>query len=107
MIQLDHSWNKKAGPLIWGGALSLALTLVAYFLATRSFLSGMALGVIILGLATIQALCQLIFFFHVGAGKGKGWNKTLLIFALFIAFIVIGGSIWIMANLDYNTMPNM
>lgn len=107
MIQLKHPWNKKVGILIAGGVLSLALTLATYFIATQGSMNGRVLGGIILCLATLQALCQFFFFFHVGAGKGKGWNQILLIFALFVVFVVIGGSLWIIANLDYNTMPNM
>jgi cytochrome o ubiquinol oxidase operon protein cyoD len=97
-----NTWSYK--PLIWGLILSLILTLAAYLLAIEGKTT--LIGAI-LGLGFIQALIQLVCFLHVGIESKPHWNLFLFLFMAFIAFIIVGGSIWIMSNLDYNVMPAM
>jgi len=82
-----------------GFILSIALTLAAYFAVTSH--SADALWVIF-GVAIVQLFVQLVFFLHIGKGADRGWTWLFLSFALLVVFIVVGGSLWIMANLNYN-----
>lgn len=88
-----------------GFILSVVLTLSAYFLVVDQILTGTTLALAIVGLAVAQLFVQLVFFLHLGSEKGPRWNQMIFWFALLVVLIVVIGSMWIMANLDYNMMP--
>jgi len=48
---------------------------------------------------------HLVFFLHITTGPDNTNNVMALAFGLLIVFLVIGGSLWIMANLDQNMLP--
>ena len=87
---------------IIGFALSLALTLVAYFAVVNQV--PVTLWVVT-GLALIQLVVQLIFFLHLGQGEDGHWNLVTLISTISIVFILVIGSLWIMHHLNYNMTP--
>lgn len=89
---------------VTGFILAVALTLVAYVLAVNHILTGGALTAAIMGLAAIQLLVQLIFFLHFGRDKEARWMSATFYFMLMILVIIVGGSLWIMHNLNYNMM---
>lgn len=95
---------------IAGFALSIILTLAAYFIADYHIatahhgLSHELLTVGILGLAVVQLVVQLLFFLHLGRGSNAKWNILALLFMLLVVFILVFGSLWIMNNLNYNMM---
>ncbi len=90
---------------IIGFIASLVLTLVAYFLVAGHRFEGGVLLSAILGLAIIQLLVQLICFLHIGHETGPRWNLAALISTLSVIGIVVVGSLWIMAHLNYNMTP--
>ena len=54
-------------------------------------------------LAVVQILVQLLFFLHLGErGRGSRHRLAFFAFTLIVLFILVGGSLWIMANLNYN-----
>jgi cytochrome o ubiquinol oxidase operon protein cyoD len=55
-------------------------------------------------LAISQLAAQLIFFLHVGKEQ-KFWNSAVLALALLLALFLVGGSLWIMANLQHPDIP--
>jgi len=61
-------------------------------------------GFIVLAIA--QLLVQLFFFLHLGRGQNKHWSAAILGFALFVIAVVVGGTLWIMSNLQ-NNMTNV
>ena len=48
---------------------------------------------------------HLVFFLHITTGPDNANNVLALAFGLLIVFLVIAGSLWIMANLNHNMMP--
>lgn len=106
MIDAKHGWNRSFKPLIWGFFLSLMLILISYFATTStSFLKGRGVISIIIGCALFQALVQLLFFLHLGIESKPRWNLMTFLFLLLVIVVLVGGSLWIMHNLDYNMMP--
>jgi cytochrome o ubiquinol oxidase operon protein cyoD len=95
-----------------GFILSIALTLGAYFVVTSQNDAGnpaMSYGYIIgaiVVLAIVQLLVQLRYFIHLGQESGPRWNRLMFMFMLLIVFIVVGGTLWIMNNLDYHHADN-
>ena len=105
--QTSHS-NVRLYAYIIGFGLSIILTLAAYVLVTQhtggslGSLSHSAVIGIVLVLAMIQLTVQLVFFLHIGREEKPRWNLQVLLFSILIVSILVIGSIWIMANLDYN-----
>ena len=105
MIDAHHGWNKTYKPQIYGFLLSIILTLATYFIVVDHYLSGASLLVAIFGFSCLQAIVQLIFFFHIGLESKPRWNLIILLFLVLVIVVVIGGSMWIMYNLNYHMMP--
>ena len=98
-----------------GVCLSVTCTLAAFGLLLlhihtgHTFPTHQELAVAFILLAIVQLAIQLFFFLHVGRGEDRHWNATALGFALFIVAILVGGTLWIMQNLQQhmtNTMQN-
>jgi len=51
-------------------------------------------------LAIAQMLIQLIFFLHINREKEQRWNVAALAFAVMVVTILVGGTLWIMYNLQ-------
>ena len=104
MIKPHYGWYKSFKPLMIGLTLSVLLTMASYRMLTRYHLTHSHLVVTLFSLSIVQALAQFVFFLHLGIEQKPRWNVLLFLLALFIMCIVIGGSIWIMENLNYNLM---
>ena len=84
---------------LMGFVLSLALTLVAYFVVTNNTNHPRML-IILGGLAITQLAVQLMYFLHLGDEVGPRLKQLSFWFMSVIMIIVIVGSIWIMSNLN-------
>jgi cytochrome o ubiquinol oxidase operon protein cyoD len=104
----EHS-EGSFGSYSLGFGLSLVLTGLAYFIVTRHLnqhaYSHLFVMVAIFVLAIAQVLVQLICFLHLNRGSKSRWNLTILAFALIVIGILVGGSIWIMYNLNTRMTP--
>jgi cytochrome o ubiquinol oxidase operon protein cyoD len=85
-----------------GFVLSVLLTLAAYTVVTRSAATHHSILAVIMLLAVLQVLVQLVFFLHLGRGPNSRWKLVVLAFMLLVLGILVGGSLWIMNNLNYN-----
>ena len=66
-------------------------------------LGGVPVALVVLAIA--QMGVHLVFFLHITTGADNTNNILALAFGMLIVFLVIGGSLWIMANLNQNMMP--
>jgi cytochrome o ubiquinol oxidase subunit IV len=48
---------------------------------------------------------HLVFFLHITTAPDNTNNALALAFGVLIVLLLIGGSLWIMANLNHNMMP--
>jgi cytochrome o ubiquinol oxidase operon protein cyoD len=80
-----------------GFVFSLLVTFIAFLLAPQlgSF-SIIAIAIT----AIVQLILQLVFFLHIGHGPEHESRTILLSFTAVIIGIVIGGTLWIMNNLE-------
>ena len=60
---------------------------------------GIIIGGIIV-LAILQILVHLRYFLHLSFGSPQNWNLQAILFALFIIIIMVGGTLWIMNDLN-------
>jgi cytochrome o ubiquinol oxidase subunit IV len=88
-----------------GLGLAILLTIMSFVVAETNLLwpPGIAVGLIVLAFAQIGV--HLVFFLHLGSGPDHTNNILALAFGMLIVFLVITGSIWIIANLNTNMMP--
>ncbi len=107
MIDKHYGWNKSIKPLILGFVTSLVLVFVGYYISTHHYISSDTMLLSLFGIAIVQALIQLLFFLHLRMEKKPRWGFIIFLFLLLLLIIIVGGSIWIMMNLNYNLMPNM
>ncbi|WP_239253847.1 cytochrome aa3 quinol oxidase subunit IV [Listeria ilorinensis] len=81
---------------IVGFALSIILTLLAVWVALYSTLDYNVKVVIIFIFAFIQAALQLLMFMHMTEGRDGRIQVGNILFAAFIAIVVVIGSYWVM-----------
>jgi cytochrome o ubiquinol oxidase subunit IV len=89
-----------------GLALALVLTGIAFWVASTSALwgPGVAVGLVVLAIA--QMGVHLVFFLHITSGPDNTNNVLALAFGVLIVFLVMVGTIWIMAHMNANMMPD-
>lgn len=94
--------QKTIQSYVLGFTLAIILTVIAFALVNFRLLSNSytytSLGV----LAFLQLFVQSVCFLRLNnQGEGK-WNLLPFLFTLMIIAIFVGGSLWIMYNLNYN-----
>ena len=87
-----------------GLGLAIIATIASFVVAQTNLLwpPGIPVGLIVIALAQIGI--HLVFFLHLGSGPDSTNNILALAFGALI-FLVIAGSVWIIANLNSNMMP--
>ena len=88
-----------------GLGLALVLTGVSFWVASTSTLwgPGVATGLVVLAIA--QMGVHLVFFLHITSGPDNTNNVLALAFGVLIVFLVMIGTIWIMAHMNANMAP--
>ena len=88
-----------------GLVLAILLTIASFVVSQTNLLwaPGIPVGLVVLAFAQIGV--HLVFFLHLGSGADNTNNILALAFGVLIVFLVIVGSIWIIANLHDNMMP--
>jgi cytochrome o ubiquinol oxidase operon protein cyoD len=89
-----------------GLVFALTLTGISFWVASTSVLwgPGVAVGLVVLAIA--QMGVHLVFFLHITSGPDNTNNVLALAFGVLIVFLVMIGTIWIMAHLDANMGPS-
>lgn len=88
-----------------GLTLATALTAASFLLLSTKLLWGPGLPVALIVLAIAQMGVHLVFFLHITTGPDDLNNALALAFGVLIIIIFLGGTLWIMANLNHNMMP--
>ena len=83
-----------------GLGLALLLTGISFWVASTSVLwgPGVATGLVVLAIA--QMGVHLVFFLHISSGPDNTNNVLALAFGVLIVFLVMIGTIWIMAHMN-------
>jgi cytochrome o ubiquinol oxidase operon protein cyoD len=103
----DREEGASSGVFVYtiGLVLAIILTATSFWVANTSLLwaPGIYLGLAVLAIA--QMGVHLVFFLHITTGPDNTNNVLALAFGVLIVFLVVAGSLWIMANLNDNMMP--
>jgi cytochrome o ubiquinol oxidase subunit IV len=98
---------------IVGGVRSYAVGLVAAAILTAASFAlvqfdivwGPAVPAALVALAIGQMGVHLVFFLHITTGPDNINNVMALAFGVLFVVLLIGGSVWIMSNMNSNMMP--
>ena len=90
-----------------GLAFAAVLTVLSFGIASTGLIWGPGIPVALIVFAIAQMGVHLVFFLHITTSADNTNNILALAFGTLIVILVIGGSLWIMANLNRNMMPNM
>lgn len=83
---------------------SLVLTLIAFALVGNHMLSNQSLYIALSLLAIMQLFAQVTFFLRLNSSPEGRWNLMPFLFTIIVILVLVGGSLWIMYNLNYNMM---
>jgi cytochrome o ubiquinol oxidase subunit IV len=73
--------------IVMSGAFSLGATMFAIFAA-----------------GVVQIVVHLHYFLHLDTSSAARWNVAALMFTILILTLFVGGTLWIMWNLNYRMM---
>jgi len=93
------------GSYLIGLGLATLLTIVSFFISGTTLVWGPSIPVALAVLAIAQMGVHLVFFLHLTTSPDNVNNVMALAFGVLIVFLVIAGSLWIMAHLNQNMMP--
>ena len=88
-----------------GLGLAILLTATSFFVAGTDLVWLPSIPVAIVVLAIAQMGVHLVFFLHITTAPDNTNNVLALAFGVLIIALLIGGSLWIMANLNQNMVP--
>jgi len=87
-----------------GFVLSLILTAIPFALVMSGTWSPAATLAGIFSAGLVQILVHLHYFLHLDTSSAARWNLLALIFTFLIMILFVGGTLWIMSNLNYRMM---
>ena len=93
------------GSYLVGLGLATLLTIVSFFISGTTLVWGPSIPVALAVLAIAQMGVHLVFFLHITTSPDNVNNVMALAFGVLIVFLIIAGSLWIMAHLNQNMMP--
>jgi cytochrome o ubiquinol oxidase operon protein cyoD len=96
---------ESVGSYLIGLGLATLLTIVSFFIARTTLVWQPSIPIALAVLAIAQMGVHLVFFLHITTSPDNLNNVMALAFGVLIVFLLIAGSLWIMANLNHNMMP--
>lgn len=103
-LEFDSRSQKTFKSYVTGFILSIILTVFAFVLVKQRFMSDSSLYFSLALLAIMQLIVQSMCFLRLNSGVEGRWSLMPFLFAIFVIVILVGGSLWIMYNLNYNMM---
>jgi cytochrome o ubiquinol oxidase operon protein cyoD len=97
--------GQRVAGYLAGLALAILLTATSFYVAGTDLVWQPSIPVALVVLAIAQMGVHLVFFLHITSGPDNTNNVLALAFGVLIVILLLGGSLWIMANLNHNMMP--
>jgi cytochrome o ubiquinol oxidase subunit IV len=99
-------WQDIRGYLL-GLVLASLLTAASFYGVYTHLIWAPAIPIALAVLAVAQIGVHLVFFLHLTTAPDNTNNVLALAFGVLIVALIIGGSVWIMNNLNDRMMPTM
>jgi cytochrome o ubiquinol oxidase operon protein cyoD len=112
-IYHDHAPGEEPGEsaghwvrnYLIGLGFATVLTITSFVLPATNLVWAPSVPVALIVLAVAQMGVHLVFFLHITTGPDNTNNVLALAFGVMIVFLVVLGSMWIMASMHYNMHP--
>jgi len=92
--------ERRLRTYLTGFALALVLTAIPFALVALEALPRLPLLIVIAAAAVVQILVHLRYFLHLNLTTTPRENIVAIVFAAILIFIMVGGSLWIMLDLQ-------
>jgi cytochrome o ubiquinol oxidase operon protein cyoD len=100
----EDAWNAVRGYLT-GLALAVLLTVAAFWASGTDLIYRPGVPIALVVLAVAQMGIHLVFFLHITTGPDNTNNVLALAFGVLIVFLLVFGTVWVMAHMNQNMMP--
>lgn len=101
-ISMEHGAGKKTlASYVVGFLLCVLLTFIAFGLVKTHVLADSSLYIALAVLAIVQLFVQTVCFLRLNTSKDGQWNSLPFLFVILIIAVFVGGTLWIMYNLNY------
>ena len=90
---------------VLGLALAIGLTLASFWVARTHIIYGPGIPVALVALAVAQMGIHLVFFLHITTAPDNANNVLALAFGVLIVFVLVFGTVWVMAHMNHNMVP--
>jgi len=88
-----------------GLGLAVLATIVSFYTSGTSLVWLPSIPAALIVLAIAQMGVHIVFFLHITTRPDSVNNVMALMFGVFIVFVLIVGSVWIMTHLNHNMIP--
>ena len=106
VVVAQHDTNRGTlASYVTGYIFSIYLTFAAYLMVYNHLFSNIVLTTVIVILALVQFIIQVVFFLHLGRETKPRWKLAVMLFMIMVVVILVGGSLWIMSNLNVRMTP--
>ncbi len=100
----DASRHNGLKAYLVGFVLAVLLTVIPFAAVMAGGVDRTAALLIVAVAAVIQVAVHLVFFLHMDTSPAQRSNTLTFIFTIVVVAILIGGSLWIMYNLNSNML---
>lgn len=87
-----------------GLALATLLTIASFWAAQTNLIYGPGVPIALVALAVAQMGIHLVFFLHITTAPDNTNNVLALAFGVLIVFVLVFGTVWVMAHMNQNMM---
>ena len=101
MQQATFSHGHSLKNYLIGFVLAIILTAIPFALVAAGWLPRETTFLIIAAAAIVQVFVHLRYFLNMNLTSTPRDNILALVFSAILIFIMVGGTLWIMFNLDY------
>jgi cytochrome o ubiquinol oxidase operon protein cyoD len=89
---------------VLGLAIAIGLTVASFCVARTHIIYGPSIPVALVALAIAQMGIHLVFFLHITTAPDNTNNVLALAFGVLIVFVLVFGTVWVMAHMNHNMM---
>ena len=90
---------------VTGYIFAVYLTVTAYLVVYNHLFSNTVVTAVIVVLALVQFVVHMLFFLHLGRETKPRWKLAVALFMIMVVVVLVGGSLWIMSNLNTRMTP--
>lgn len=98
-VEQERARKRELHLYVWGLCLALLLTAVPFALVAWGGWPRGTVLIVVAATGLLQMVCHFRFFLHINLAKQKREDLQLILFSALLLAIMVGGTIWIMADL--------